>query len=326
MTGQTKQSSLLRRCFTTLLRFGVAAGCLIYALWGVELSVLGRIVHRYDMVSVGVVVALPLLTYFMQGLRLRYLTSNRLGIVTGILASILALGVNNILPAKLGEIAKVFYVHQHSGISRTKILGLVFWERFFDLNLLMVLSLGTIMVLDEPLASLPLGILVLSVWGVIAYLRRWPDHAERGLVIIPNDRLRKILQELHHHIQESLSLKRSLGLGLLTIIIWGLYILQSALVFMWVAGFDLNLAQVLVVFVAIAIGVAQPVVPGGLGVVEAAAVLTLSWFGIGKEEALAAGLLIHMIQYIPTTIVASVVLAQTGLSLKKTAALEVTEH
>ena len=77
------------------------------------------------------------------------------------------------------------------------------------------------------------------------------------------------------------------------------------------------MGQALAVFILSALGMAMPSTPGAVGVFEAAIVFGLNHlFNVDKELALAIGLLIHMMQYIPTTAAGLVVLARSGLSLK----------
>jgi len=78
----------------------------------------------------------------------------------------------------------------------------------------------------------------------------------------------------------------------------------------------LSMGQTLAVFVLSALGMAMPSSPGAVGVFEAAVIFGLGLFGVDKELALAIGLLIHMMQYIPTTVAGLMVLLKSGLSLK----------
>ena len=58
---------------------------------------------------------------------------------------------------------------------------------------------------------------------------------------------------------------------------------------------------------------AVPSSPGALGVFEAVVVLSLGWFAVGKEAALAAALLMHAGQYVPTTLAAVMILARAHI-------------
>jgi uncharacterized membrane protein YbhN (UPF0104 family) len=54
-----------------------------------------------------------------------------------------------------------------------------------------------------------------------------------------------------------------------------------------------------------------------VGVFEAAVVFALGLFGVDKEQALAAGVVLHMLQYIPVTLLGVLILAKSGLNIKK---------
>ena len=50
---------------------------------------------------------------------------------------------------------------------------------------------------------------------------------------------------------------------------------------------------------------------------RAAVVFSLGLFGVDRSQALAAGLVLHMVQYIPVTLAGLLVLGKSGLSLRK---------
>ena len=59
-----------------------------------------------------------------------------------------------------------------------------------------------------------------------------------------------------------------------------------------------------------------PSSPGAIGVYEASIMAPLIHFGVDKEQALASAIVLHMIQYIPTTIVALLIMLKTGLGTR----------
>ena len=62
---------------------------------------------------------------------------------------------------------------------------------------------------------------------------------------------------------------------------------------------------------------AMPSSPGALGVFEAAVVFSLGLFGVDRAQALTAGLVLHMVQYIPVTVAGLIIFAKSGLNLRK---------
>ena len=99
--------------------------------------------------------------------------------------------------------------------------------------------------------------------------------------------------------------------------VWTLYAVPTVMVVLWVAGLKLTLGQTMAVFILSAVGMALPSSPGAVGVFEAAVIFALNQlFHVDKETALAIGFLLHMIQFIPTTLIGLFVLAKSGLKLK----------
>jgi glycosyltransferase 2 family protein len=71
----------------------------------------------------------------------------------------------------------------------------------------------------------------------------------------------------------------------------------------------------LCVIAFIGLGVSLPSSPGFIGVIQAATVLALSFFGIGKADALGFSLLMHASQFVPVTLWGLLLLVVEHVSL-----------
>ena len=254
--------------------------------------------------------------YIVMGFRLRYLLDNRIGFGTGVGGALLALGLNNILPARLGEIAKVVYLQQRSRVSVGVAVGVVFWERFFDVNVLALLALGTFWWHAQPELMAPMAGALLGLWCGVIFALRWAGLATRLINRLPIVSLRTFLHDIHGHIRTGVRPKMILVLAVFTCTLWGIYTTQTMLAMVWVAMLPITLDQAIMVFVVAAVGIALPAAPGGLGVFEAAIVLAPSWYGIEKEAALALALLCRVAQFLPPTLAALLILACSDISLR----------
>jgi hypothetical protein len=236
--------------------------------------------------------------------------------VVGLKAFLLSMAVNNVVPAKLGELAKAFYLRKECGYSLSQSISMVFWERFFDLNA--ILAMGLLVAFHFKLwgAIIPLGLGVGSIWACLFLVRKWPDKAERLITLIPFERVREFIFEVKLQLVHGVTLRYLVILGMYTILVWFLYAIPTFLTISWVAGIKLTMGQTLAVFILSALGMAMPSSPGAVGVFEAAVIFGLGLFKVDKELALAIGLLIHMMQFIPTTVAGLLVLAKSGLSLQ----------
>ncbi len=300
-----------------LFKLAVVCGCLAYAFWGVDLAGLTEAVGGY---SVWRFTALNLFTaimLFIPGMRLRYLTGPGFSVLDGAKASALGLGLNNIFPAKLGEVAKAVYVSRKSGFSSAKGLGLVFWERFFDINLVFCLAVLSLGVSGQGLPIWPGIAAILAGWICVGALAARPEWTGVLLRFLPGERLRLFVSDFARQLHERTGLGFFVALGLLTLLVWGLYFLTFLLGLTWLAGLELTLSQLVVAFVISSLGMAVPSSPGGVGVYEAALIFALGLYGVDKEEALAAGLVLHMTQFIPTTVIGCLVMSLSGIDPKQ---------
>ncbi|RLA38509.1 MAG: UPF0104 family protein, partial [Gammaproteobacteria bacterium] len=234
-----------------------------------------------------------------------------------VVGTIIGQGMNNILPAKIGEVVKAYYLARESGQTVAWLIGLVFWERFFDLNLLLLLGLAIVLSVSSPLSMGAFGLLVLGVWLSLLVIRRWPQIARSLAVRLPVQRVREFSLELIEHLVVGLNLTVVLVSAFWSVLIWLQYVGQVALVLILVAGLELDLTAVLVIFVVSGVGMNLAGSPGGLGVYEAAIVLSAGWFGVGQEQALAAAIVLHVIQYMPSTVLGLLLMSRFNVSYKQ---------
>jgi glycosyltransferase 2 family protein len=304
----------VKRALGLALRLALVGGCLTYALWGVDFAQLGSALAAYHPWGVAAVVLAVGLDMACVGLRLRFLTGGAATFAASFNAGVLGLGLNNVLPAKLGEAAKAVYLRKAAGVSLGRSMGMIFWERFADLHALALLALGAAYMQGRDEAVVPLAALLLALWTVLASLRRWPGLGPALLRLVPFARLREFASEVLVHLGQVRGPAFFLGLAGWTASTWSLYCFQYFIVF-WAAGLDLSFGQTLFVFVAGALGLAAPTSPGGVGVYEAVMVAVLATLGVDKEAALAAGLVYHAALFIPVTLYALGLLARSGLSV-----------
>ena len=298
-----------------ITRFGLAGICMVYALWGVDFSVLGQALGRFDPIKIVGLIAFSVVGYVVLGNRIRFLACQRVTTWTGMKASIFALGVNNIFPAKLGEAAKALYLGQYCSIGAAGGVGIVFWERFFDLNLLLFLGLLTTLSLHLEFATIPFALAIGMGWMYVYCLLHHPGVVQRILFFLPLGRLRLFIDDVNIHVSREFSLGFFLKLAGLTSLVWCQYVLQVGGGLVWMGELPLTLGQTLAVFSISAVGMAVPSSPGSIGVYEASFIFALGLCGIPKTDSLAVALVIHMIQYVPTTLISGIILCDKRILL-----------
>lgn len=307
----------MRTPWKLVVQLGLIAACLAYALWGVDFGRFIAAIGRFEVARLVISQVLFPLLLLPPALRLAFLFQGEIGVRAAVAAEFLGLALNNVLPAKLGELAKAVYLQRRSAASLGRCMGMVFWERFFDLNAALGFGLAATLSLGRDFATYPLLAGVLGLWAFLFLHHFRPGIAERLAGLLPGERLRLLVSEVLLHLRERFGAGFFFRLGLYTALAWTLYFGFNCLVVWWIAGLDLSLLQVLTVFVAGVLGMAVPSSPGGLGMYEAATMITLGWFGVGKEEALALALVLRLLQYLPTTLIGLLVMARAGLDVRQ---------
>lgn len=314
---------MTKRIAGWLLRFGILSLCVGYALWDVDFPLLGAALMQYSFAKIMLVLALTCVAYLALAARLVTLLRGISGeptIRTTLAASLFALGMNNLLPARLGEVAKVVYLRQKCDASTGRLMGAVFWERFADIHALLFLCVATLVAHGRADALVPIAASVAIGWVSLIWLRYQPRALRLIIRRLPNRRLRQLGHDVVGYLGKSLGFRIGVELTAWTAVTWFFYALHLYLVVIWIAEIDLTLGQVITALLGISLGMAVPVSPGALGIYESIVVLILGWYGVAPEVALAAALTAHMLQYIPTTMVGAVVLSQSNVSVRSLAA------
>lgn len=230
--------------------------------------------------------------------------------------------VNALLPARLGEIVRAYWIRDRAGIPMVRTLSTIALERVAD-----GLTLVVMLVVAAPTVALPstlirpaLSIGVLFVLALIAMIAlafgatrenhpvwRLVRRLEASRIHLAGQLLRQIISGVG-----ALSSPRAgLLLLLYTVVIWGS---NSVLVWLVVRALHIDvpiMAGVLLVAV-LNLGMTVPSSPGYVGVFDYLMVLVLGLYGVAHTPALAAALIFHAIAFGPVTIIGLIYIARFG--------------
>ena len=232
--------------------------------------------------------------------------------------------LNNILPFRLGEIARAFLMGRKAGVGFWQIIPSILIERALDLAIAVGLFLSTlpfvIGVSWAKQAAVGTGVVVLVGLGVIYLLAHnrqraldWIDRVgERSRVVkkFAGRRAVAFFDGLTILTNGRLFLK-ALGWEGLN---WLAWILQYYL-FLWAFFPHPSLLWALFALGVGALGIAAPSSPGALGVYEAVLVGALVVFGLDASRATAFALTMHIISYLLTGLIGGIGLYKDGESL-----------
>ncbi len=233
--------------------------------------------------------------------------------------------VNSLLPLRLGEIVRAYWVRDRSGIGMVRTLSTIALERVIDgvtLIVLLALLAPTVAFPRKLLGSaVVVGVaftLALAAMVALAYgstrdqhpLSRMISRLEAGKWATGGRILRQTMTGL-----EALGSGRAfLLLAVYTALIWAS---NSVLLWLVLRAFHIEVpitAGILMTAV-LNLGMAVPSSPGYVGVYDYLFVLMLDLYGIAKTPALAAGLAMHVIAFVPVTIIGIIYIAQAGLQM-----------
>ena len=230
-------------------------------------------------------------------------------------AYILSIGLNTFLPGRMSELVKVTYLKEWLNISVTNSSVGVVVERLIDLLILIglvLLGFGSLW-LDSNyflFASL-FGLIILFLLFVSIY----SDLICRFIDTLPLNKLKDNLKNIVLKFNETI---RSNGFTLsliLSIFLWvGSYLMLS-LILKLIYGSGISMNDTLIIFSAMSLGRAIPGLPGGIGIYEAAIVISMEYLGFGFSESLATAIIIHASQISFVTFVSLILFGKKGIGL-----------
>jgi hypothetical protein len=234
--------------------------------------------------------------------------------------------INNVLPLRLGEVARAYLLSRKAGLSFWEVFPTVLIERALDLLIAVGLLLSTLPFVVNASwafeAALGAGGLVLIGLTLFYLLARNPDWVIRLSKKVKLGRrslaetFRKPLGAFLSGLSVLTDGKRFLRAVLWTTLNWGVAFLQYYLLlravfpeakFLW-AAFSLGVVP---------LGAAAPSSPGALGVFEASMVGALSVFGLDASISLAVAIIGHAINYLVTGLIGVYALVQDGIQISR---------
>jgi uncharacterized protein (TIRG00374 family) len=226
--------------------------------------------------------------------------------------------LNIVIPARLGEVARIYFMGKTGSQSRARTLGTIAVEKWLDILVLLLLVLLVPVFVSLPPwfrdSRLSLAVFAIAFFGValaLSYGKGWLlTLVESVSRFLPESRRARIHRATGLALG-SLDVLRSPWVGLRlqgwSLIIWTLSILVNYTVFL-ALDLPLPLAAALLLLVMLEIGVAIPSVPGKLGVFHYLCTLALGVFGLEKGAALGYAVLLYFVVFAPPSLLGALFL------------------
>jgi uncharacterized membrane protein YbhN (UPF0104 family) len=231
---------------------------------------------------------------------------------------------NAVLPGRIGPLVRVYLAGQGTADGMAFALTTIVGEKVAEGLSLLLVAIAILPLIPQAGQLVPkIGISAALFLAVLA-----------SMVVLASDRGREAagrrLERLSVRWPWLLSPARSalaaldvwrrgravLVLAAWTACIWALTVLLNQLV-LWSMGIKVPPIAPVVLVVALQIGGRLPSSPGSVGVFHYVSVLALSLFDVDKKVALGYGVILHLVTYLPASLLGLYFLARAGYSLKR---------
>jgi uncharacterized protein (TIRG00374 family) len=224
-------------------------------------------------------------------------------------ATLVGQAVNIAIPARLGELARAWWVGSREGMSKVRVLATIVVEKAIDFSVfaLSIVVLLLTVTLPAWLSRSGMALVVFSsiVTAAIVVLA----FAHRRILILVERLSRRLperwggrLYRLAHSSLQSLQFMRTWrmasGVWLLSALILVLSVTTNYLL-LKASGIDVPFAAALFLLLVLRVGEAPPSLPGKLGVFHYLVVVALSVFGVNRTIALSFAFVLYGVAVVP---------------------------
>lgn len=251
-------------------------------------------------------------------------------------ATALAFMAINVLPFRIGELARPWLLARETPVRGSAALGTLVLERAIDFTCVSLLG-GLVVFLHASgmpawvrSGSLIFAILTCVPVGLIAALRidEQGTLALIGGLLRPfppalRERALDVATEVCRGLAGLRSARAVARVVLYSALLWGVVLPAPFLLGLYAFDLPLPIETALIATVTanvfVALAVAAPSAPGFFGVFHFACREALGLFGIGRSAAVAYGTIVHLTYWVPVTVIGVVIAAGTGARMSELA-------
>jgi len=286
----------------------VSVGMLVWLLFAYDLQELGTSLRSALYRFLWPIPLLVLTNFVVRSIRWRILFGDKAGRPLGSFFRSMMIGYlfNNLMPARAGDLVRVYHLSKSETLSKSKILATLLAERTGDL--LALLGLLTIVLLSYPAlplwlnrAGVLIGAMTVGAVGIVVFLQLYGD---RGLAWVMRFAAPLVgekstrLDEMGKNFISGLSglCRPQTGVLflLLTGVLWGLELGVASLIAS-ACKLDIAFGNLLFVLIAITVGTLVPSSPGYLGTFEFFGLSALTLVGHTGGGALSFVIVLHAV-------------------------------
>ncbi|MFQ5994965.1 MAG: lysylphosphatidylglycerol synthase transmembrane domain-containing protein [Acidiferrobacterales bacterium] len=303
---------------------GLSALFLWLALRGTNFADIGHALARAQPLYVLPLLAALAFFFWFKAVRIRLLLApmRRLRAQSIFPAMMVGFAGNNLLPARLGDLVRVYLLGRRHKLSKTSILATMVIERLFDL--LVALGLLALVVvatrvpegLVKPgyfIGGMELGLLTMTV-AITLWTSLFVTTFRWATSFLPTPLHARVVQHVELGAAGLDALKQpNLLFGVVTTSA-AQSVLKAAAMYIGVLALGID-APLSAAFVLLALSIAAqtlPSSPGFFGTIQLCYVLALRPYGVDAADAFAASIFYHLVEYVSVTITGLYFLKRMG--------------
>jgi uncharacterized protein (TIRG00374 family) len=293
---------------TTVVALVLATVLLYFSVRGIEWNRVWTLVRSANIEKLALWAALWSVTLLLRAIRWRILlrVEGPVGIGDAFWATSAGYFGNTFLPARAGELIRIFMISARCGLSKTFVLTTALSERVADA--IALAAIGALALLALPAApgwmadtARPVAALGLCGAAAIGLLPRLERLGQKILRRLPLPaRLRSRLLEMLEHgirgVKAFHDARRLLAFLSLTIVIWCVNA-AAAVIAASALALSIPLPLAFLLIVGQGLGSALPSTPGYIGIYQFVAVSVLTPFGLNKTDVIAYTLVTQALFY-----------------------------
>jgi uncharacterized protein (TIRG00374 family) len=235
-------------------------------------------------------------------------------------ATLIGIAGNLLLPARLGDFARVLVLRRHNQVPATRSLLASWSAQLFDLLAVAAILAGA-GALGHALAPMPAllavlgGVLLLLVLLWVAH--RWPRLAERVEAALPAALRRRLGDTLVNARQGLTFLGSPRTVAAVLLYTAAVWCCDTAGMCLALRAFGIHVSPAVAAVLVAAIGLSfvLPLTPGNMGTYQVICVFVLGTWGVAHDQAFALGLGYQAFSLVSTVLLGWVFLQREGLDV-----------
>jgi uncharacterized protein (TIRG00374 family) len=300
---------------------GISLFFLVLLFRKIDFNQLLEALRTVDYFYIVMAVALNFASYFFRAVRWKYLLISEKNIPLSSLypATIIGYMANNLLPARLGEFIRAYFLAQREGLQAPAVFASLVIDRLFDGFTVLLILLITLFTLNMPQGMEDAGIalkaggamMFLLYCVVLVFLFLLKHQTLRtlscvGFILKPfprslSERLIPMLGSFIAGIRMSSRGGHIAAVLVSSALIWTFAVLPLDMA-LRSFGINLPITASMFILVLLVFAVMVPASPGFIGTYHYACFKGLSVFGVTESKAVSIALVVHGIAFFPVII------------------------